>query len=143
MTLFDQGTDHIQHAADLFGSLGMCSSRLYIHGSHVFPALCNITLGDHRCFHTFLDCLLDDLIIHIGKVGYIINLVTLMLHIASYCIKYDHGPCISNMDQIIYCRSADIHLHLSFGKRYKLFLPFCQGIVNLHFRLRPSFYSAF
>ena len=121
MPFFNQCSDHIQHTADFFGCLGMGGGRLNIHRRHVFFAFCNITFRDDRGIYPFLNCLLDNLVIHIRKIGYIIDLISLMLHIPPYCVKHNHRTCISNMNQIVNGRTAYIHLNLPLLKRNKFF----------------------
>ena len=58
---------------------------------YVFFALCDIALGDHAGLHTLFIGLLDDLVIHVCEVGYIVYFVTLVFHVTAHRIKYDHG----------------------------------------------------
>ena len=135
MPFVDQCLYHIDHTANFLRGKRMCSGRLYIHGCHILFTFCDITLADHGSIYAFLDRSFDDLIVHIGKVGYIINLIAFMLHIAAYRIKYDHRTCISDMDQVVYGRTADIHTDLSFFDRYKFLFCFCKRIINPHVKL--------
>ena len=121
MPLFNQCSDHIQHTADFFGCLGMGGGRLNIHRRHIFFALCNITFRNNRSIYPFLNSLLNNLVIHIRKVGHIIDLISLMLHIPPYCVKHNHRTCISDMNQIVNGRTAYIHLNLPLLKRNKFF----------------------
>ena len=121
MPLVDQCLDHIQHAADLLGSLRVLGSGLDIHSLHVLFALCDIALGDHAGLHTLFIGLLDDLVIHVCEVGYIVYFVTLVFHVTAHRIKYDHGAGIADVDQVVYGRSADIHFYLSRLQGLKFF----------------------
>ena len=113
MSLVDQRLDHIQHAANLFGRLRMSGSRFYIQRRHILLALCDVALRNHGRIDPLLIGFLDDLIIHICKIGYIVNLITLVLKISADSIENDHRSCIADMDKIINSRAADIHLHFT------------------------------
>ena len=81
-------------------------------------------LGNLFCRNAFLNGFLNDLIIHIRKVGYIIYFITFMLQVTSDGIKHDHRSCISDVDQIVYGRAAYIHADFAFLKRHKFFFLF-------------------
>ena len=113
MSLIDQGLDHVQHTSDLLGSLGVLGSGLDVHALHVFFALCDVTLGDHAGLDALFVSFFDNLIIHIREVGYIVHFIPLVFHVTAHGIKYDHRAGISDMDQVVYGRSADIHFYLA------------------------------
>ena len=117
----DQIRDHRDHAADLFRRAGMCGSGTHIHVFHVLLALFDITLGYFLSGDPFLDGFLDDLVVHVGKVRYIVDLIALMLQIAAQGIEHDHRTRVSDMNKIIYRRSADIDGNLARDDRYELF----------------------
>ena len=121
MALFDQGVYHLQHAVNLLRRLGMRGGRPYVHCLHIFFALFNIPLGNHGGIHSLLQRLFDNLVVHVRKVGDEVDLVTLVLHIAPYGVKHDHGAGVSDMDQIVDRGPADIHLYLSLLKRDEFF----------------------
>ena len=58
------------------------------------------------------------------KVGYKIHIVSFIFKISSDRIKHDHRSCISDMDEVVNSRSADIHLYFSFFQWNELFLCF-------------------
>ena len=97
----------------------MYRGRLYVHRLHILLALLDITPGNHGGIHAFLHRFLNDFVIHIREVGYIIYFKPLVFHITPYRIKYDHRPGIPDMDQIINRRPADIHPYLSLFDRHK------------------------
>ena len=99
----------------------MNGGRLNIHTRHVLFAFFNIALGNRIRIHAFLNRLLDDLVVHIRKVGDIAHIISLVLKVSAHCVKHDHGPCIPDMDQIIDSGAADIHLDLTWRQGYKLF----------------------
>ena len=110
----------------------MCGGRLYIHISHILFALFDVALGDFFRRYTLLDGFCNDLVIHIREIGYIVYFISLVLHISSHCVEDDHGSGISDVDKIVYGRTAHIHFYFSFLQRNEVFFSLCQGIVNLH-----------
>ena len=62
-----------------------------------------------------------------------VNLVEYMNPI----LENNHRTGISDMDQIVYRRSADIHFYFSFFQRYKFLFSACQCVKNLHVTLPP------
>ena len=117
----------------------MRGGRTNIHIRHILLAFRNIARGNLVRRNALLICLLYNFVIYIGKVGYIINLIALILQIAAAGIKHNHRPGVPDMDQIVNRRSADIHLHLSRINRNKFFLFLVHRIVEFHliFRLLP------
>ena len=137
ISFINKSLDHVDHALDLLCSLGCSCSRFYIHICHILLALFDITGRDFLCGNALFNGLLDDLIIYIGKVGYIIYFISFIFHISAHRIKNDHRAGISDMDQIVYRRSADIHFYFSFFQRYKFLFSACQCVKNLHVTLPP------
>ena len=132
VVLVDKGLYHLQHAADFLGCLRMDRGRLYIHGCHVLFALLNVPAGHSVSVHTFLNCLFYDFVIHIREIGYIAHVVTLILKIPAYRVKYNHGPGVSYMDEIIHRRAADVHLDLPRGQRNEFLFFSAQCVKYLH-----------
>ena len=132
VTFFDQGADHIQHAADLFCRQRVLCCRLDIHALHILFALGNVALGDRLCINALLDGFFDDLIIDIRKVGYIIYIVSFIFKVPSYRIKYDHRSRVSDVDKVVDGRSAHVHFYFSRLYRNELFFSLCECIVDLH-----------
>ena len=98
---------------NVLGSLGVLGSGLDVHALHVFFALCNVAFGDHAGLNALFVSFFDDLIVHIREVGYIVHFISLVFHVTAHGIKYDHRAGISDMDQVVYGRSADIHFYLA------------------------------
>ena len=113
MPLVDEGLDHLQHAADLLGCLWMGGSRFYVHVGHIFFALCDVALGNGVCIYPFLDGFLDDLVIHVGEVGNVVDIIAFVLKVTAYGIENDHRSRVSDMDEVVHSRAAYIHLYLS------------------------------
>ena len=128
----NQGLYHLKHTGNLLRCLRMCGGRLHIHTFHILFALFDITAGDHLRLHALLNRLLDDLIVHIGKIGHIIDLIAFIFKISPHRIKHDHRPGIPDMDVIVNSRAAYIHLHLSRLQRHKFLFPSAQCVENFH-----------
>ena len=114
ISFVDQCLDELNHPADLFCGKGMGGGRFHIHASHILFALLNVTLADHLCGSTFFDSFFDNFVIYVRKVGYIIHIISFIFQVPSHRIKYDHRAGIANVDQVVYSRTAYIHLDLSF-----------------------------
>ena len=134
--------DHVQHARDLLRSLRMHRGRADVHARHVLFALFDVALGDLGGIHALLGRSLDDLVVHIREVRDEVHLVTLILKIAANRVEEDHGPRVSDMDEVVYGGSADIHSDLSRLDRDKLFLVSGQCIENFHNVSFPLLVSA-
>ena len=129
VSLFDQCADQLDHSADLLCRQRMCRRRKHVHIRHIFFAFRNITLGNLFRRHALFICFFDDLVIHIGKVGYIVHIISFVFKISPHRIKYDHRTRISDVDIVIYGRSAYIHTDFSFLQRYKFFFLFGHCII--------------
>ena len=140
VALLNQGPDHVQHTADLLRGQGMDGGGLYIHGSHILLALLDIALGNGIRVHALLDGLLNDLVVHVREIGHVLNLVTLVLKIAAHGVKHDHGPGVSNVDEIVHRGSAHVHLHNPRSQRNKLFFPSAQRVKYFHTLTLLGFY---
>ena len=132
IALVDQSLDHIDHAVDLAGSSRVHGSRPDVQARHILLALLDISLGDHRGINSLFQSLLDDLVIDIREVGYIVYLVPLVFKIASHRIKYDHGTRIADVDQVVNGRTAYIHAHLAGFDRHKFLFASGHCVKDLH-----------
>ena len=120
VSLVDQRLDHLDHAADLTGCLWVGCGWLHMQRLHVLFALRDVAFRNHRRIVSLLVGLLDDLVIHICKIGHIIDFIPPVLHITAHSVKHNHGSCISDMNQVVNRRSAHIHADLSLLNRHKL-----------------------
>ncbi len=123
ISLFDQLPNHLNHAVNFLSSQRMRRGRIDIHTVHVYFTFFDKALGYFFCCSSLFDCLIDNFVIHICKIGYKIYIISFVFHVSSYRIKNDHRSCISDMDVIVYGRSADIHFDFSFLYRNKFFFP--------------------
>ena len=130
--LVDQTLNHVNHSVNFLRRLRMRGRGLHIQVCHILPALPDIALGDHRGIDALFVCFLNDLVIHIGKIGDVVDLISLVFKIPANCIKYDHRSRISDVNQIVNGRSADIHADLSLFNRLEFLEPFGFGVVNFN-----------
>ena len=121
IAFFDQPGDHLDHTVDFFCRKRMRRCRKHVHIGHVFFAFFNKPAGHFFRRTALIDCLLNNFIVHVREIGYKIDVISDIFHITPYGIEYDHRPCISDMDIIVYGRPADIHFYFSLFQRYKLF----------------------
>ncbi len=117
----NQDGNHLKHAVNLLRGKRMHCRRSHIQARHVFFALLNITGRNLLGRNAFLHRLFDNLIIHIRKIRHKVHLIPLIFQVSAHRVKYDHWPGVSNMNQIVHGRTADIHFHLSLFQRYKCF----------------------
>ena len=110
----------------------MFGCRLHIHPFHILLTFCDVSLRNFLRRNAFFNCFLNDLVIHIRKIGNVIDIVSLIFKISSYGVKYDHRSCISDMNKIIHGRTADIHFHFPRLQRYKFFFSSCQCVKYFH-----------
>ena len=125
IAFFDQRFDHRDHPVDLLGCLRMRRRRLHVEGCHILFAFFDIALADLGCRKSLLVCLFDDLVIHVRKVGNVVDVVSLVLHVTPEGVKHDHRTRVADVDQIVDRRPADIHGQFLLPDRLKLF--FCPG----------------
>ena len=119
--LLFQLINQVYHAVNFFGCFRMSGGLFNIEIRHVLFYFGNITLGNRLAIHSLFYRSLNNLIVYIGVVRNIFYLIALVLHITTKGIKNNHRTRISDMNQIVNSRSADIHSDLSFFNRNKLF----------------------
>ena len=121
MAFINKSLNHLNHFRNFFCCLRMCGSRSYIQCLHILLALFYIFFRYLTCWYPFFYRALDYLIIYISKICNIINIITLMFQVSAKCIKHYHRTCITNMNKIIYCRSAHIDTGFTWVNWYKFF----------------------
>ena len=132
VSLVDQSLDHLDHAVDLESRLGVHGRRLDVKAGHVLLALFDISLGDDTGINAFFLRLLDDLVVDIRKVGYVVYLVSLVFKIAPDRVKNDHRAGISDMDQVVDGGTAYVHAHLAGFDRHKFLFGPGHCVKDLH-----------
>ena len=132
VSLVDQLLDHLDHSVDLFGCLGMRRRGTHVQGRHVLLALGDVPLCDRLAADALFLRRLDDLVVDVREVGDVIDAVSLVLKVAADRIEHDHGSRIADVDQIVYGRSADVHLHLARCQGNEFLFSFGHGVVDLH-----------
>ena len=76
----------------------MLGRRAHIHPFHILLAFLNIALGNHIGFYVLLQCLFNNLIIHIREIGNKIHLIPFIFKITANRVKNNHRTGISNVD---------------------------------------------
>ena len=128
----DQLADHLDHAADLFGRLRVGRCRTDIHPGHVLLAFFDVAFGNDGGINALGVGGLDDLVVHVGEIGDVVDFVALVFQVAPHRIKEDHGAGIADMDQVVDRGAADVHPHLSGFDRYEFLLGPAQSVIDLH-----------
>ena len=121
IALIDQRLNHLDHTVNFFRCLRMGRCFFYIQPRHVCLSFFNITLGDDGSRNALFVGLFNNFIIYVCKIGYIVHIIALILKISTHRIKNDHRSGISDMNIVIYGRSAYIHTHLSLFHWNKFF----------------------
>ena len=137
IAFIDQRADHIDHALNFLRSLRMRRRGAHVQIRHILLAFLNVTLGNNRSVHAFLICLLNDFVVYVGEVRYVVHFVPFILEVTAHRVEHDHRSRVADMNQVVNRRTADIHADLARRNRLELFQCFCFGIINPHFILSP------
>ena len=132
MSFVDQFGDHVDHAADLLCRERVRGRRADVQAFHVLPALLDISLRDDIRRHALIDGCLDDLVVDIREIGNIVDLVTLVLKIPADGVEDDHGSRVSDMNEVVNGRAADVHAYLAGLDRDKFFFVHGECIEDFH-----------
>ena len=132
VALVDQSLDHFDHSVDLLRCPGVHGRGLDVEARHILLALIDVSLGDDCGVDALFLGLLDDLVIDVREVGYIVDLVSFVFKIAPDRVKNDHGTRISDVDQVVDGGSAYIHAHLAGFERHKFLFGPGHCVKDLH-----------
>ena len=132
VALLDQIGDHFDHAVNLLCRERMSGRRADVQAFHVLPALLDISLRNDICSHAFLDSRLDDLVIDVCEIGDVVDLIALVLKIPADGVEDDHGSRISDMNEVVNGRAADVHAYLAGLDRDKFFFVHGECIEDFH-----------
>ena len=130
--LIDQGLDHVDHALDLLCCLRIPGRRQNIHVCHILAAFSDISGRDLFGINALFDGCLNDLIIDIREVRDVIYFIALVHEVTANRIEYDHGTSITDMNEVIYGRTAHIHGHLIGCYGYEFFFFLRQCIIDFN-----------
>ena len=120
VSLVNERLDHLDHAVNLAGRLGMRGGGLHMQRLHVLLALRDIPLRNHGRVRALLVRLLDDLVVHVREVRHVIDVIAPVLHIAAHRVKHNHRSRVADMNQVVDRRSANVHADLSLLQGHKL-----------------------
>src|SRR5690606_3614670 len=96
---------------------------------NIFIVSIDKAISDLRNGNTKIIGLLNQLVIHICKVGDVVHFVACVLQVSSYYIEKNRRARISDMNIIIYGWSAYIHSNLARFNRLKSLLLACERII--------------
>ena len=92
----------------------------------------NIALGDLCGSGSLFVCLFDDLVVHVSEILHIGDSVAPVFQIAAQHVKCTDGTGVSDMDIVVYRRTAGIDADVSGLNGNDLFFFSCQRIIDLH-----------
>src|SRR5690606_7464473 len=121
-TWFDTGLEVIQQAHDIVETVGV-----FLHDLH------RLQLFQPGLLTDLVLCIAVEVtfeVAYISDIAHIPHLISQVHQIPVNNIKTDEGATIAYMYIAVYCRSANIHAHTSFGQRLKDFLFTTDTIVN-------------
>ena len=132
IALFHKRGNNFNYFVNIFGCSGMYRSLPDIKTLGVSPKLLNIPLGNLPDGYALLICLVNKLVVNIGKILDKIYLHSPPLKISSEHVENAEGTGISYMNIVVNRGSAGIYLCLSrrYGNKL-LFFP-GQGVENFH-----------
>ena len=116
----DQSLDERDDVRNMLGNSRMNVGLRHVHRLNIFEILLNV-LG-----------LADNLIIHIGEVLHELYLIAAELKILAEGIKNDDRTCVSNVNVVIYRRSAGIDQCLTLVNRLEFFFLSGQCVIYFH-----------
>ena len=123
---------HINDTGHFLRYSGMNSSSFYIKTIGVSESFFNKSFGNLFHCRIFFISFFNYFIVNVCKVLYVRYFISLMLHISAHGVENNIRTCVSNMNIVIYRRTAYIHFYFSGFHRYKLFFLSCKSIVNIH-----------
>ena len=132
MAFVDQALHELDHRVDLFGSLRANIGVLHAGCMHVGDKGVGVFFGDLGSRSTFLERLIDDLVVHVGHILHEGDFEPAPRKIAADRVERDERACIADMDVVIHGRAAGIDPDLARFQRHKFFLFTGQGIVDSH-----------
>ena len=132
VALFNQVCYELYDFRNGLGNLRMYGCLSYIQSSRILVIFFNILFAHFRCGAAFFTCTVDDLVINVSKVLNELYLVAAVFQILSHSIEHYERSCITDVEEVVYGRTADIHLHLARFDWNEFFFSSGQGIINFH-----------
>ena len=132
VALFNQIGDHVDHAANFLRCERMGGRRADVHAFHVLLAFCDVSLRNDIRRHALLDGRLDDLVVDVREIGNIVDLIAFMFKIPADGVEDDHGSRVSDMNEVVNGRAADVHAYFAGLDRDKFFFVHGECIEDFH-----------
>ena len=117
IAFFNQSRNNRNNFINIFCGFRVIARFTDIHALCVFPELLNIFFGDFLKGKTFFVCTADNFIVDIGKILNKGNLIASVFKIAAKNIENAKRTGITDMDKIIYRRTAGVNFE--FARRYR------------------------
>ena len=134
-----QRLDDFFDFVDGLGRLRVDGGRTDAQTLGVGQILSNIALGDLFGGDALLVCLLDNLVVDVGKVLHEGHIVAAELQVPAQGVKDADRAGVADVDKVIDGRPAGVHLDLARLQRDKFLLLSGEGVENFHFFISPFF----
>ena len=132
VTLLDQGLDHADHGADLFGRTRANIGIEHVGGAHNADELVGKLACHLGSSATLLVGALDDLVVHVGKILREGHLIALGHEPATNDVEANKGAGVADVDIVVDGGAAHVHADLALFDGCKLFLFMRGAVVNTH-----------
>ena len=132
IALIDQRPDEINDFRNVFGHLRVHVRRNHVQRLCIFEVFFYVLLGYLRSGDSLFLGPANNLVIHISEILHELHIISSVFEIPAQCIEHHERSGISNVEEIVYGRSADVDSNLPLFQRHKFFLAAGHGIVYLH-----------
>ena len=131
MAFVDQALHELDHRIDLFSGLRANIRVLHAGCMHIGDEGIGVFFSDLGSRSTFLERLIDDLVVHVGHILHEGDFEPAPRKIAADRVERDERACIADMDVVVYGRAAHIHAHFALVHGNELTLGARFGVVDL------------
>ena len=132
ISLVNKHRNYIYYSVDILGCLGVNGCRLDPESLCVLEVFRDEAFGDFFLRRPLSVGAVYYLVVDIGKVLNKGNVISAVSEIAAKHIKDNKATCVSDMEIIVYRRTAGIHTNFARLNRHKLFFFSCECVVDLH-----------
>ena len=115
---------------DVLTDLWMHRRRQHIQRLGVFEKGVDIERSKRDRIFPFFIGAIDDLVVHIGKVGHKSDIVAEITEITAHRVEHNDRTGVAEMNVVVGGWAADVHFHLTWLQRLKWHFFLRQGIVN-------------
>ncbi|CDD60500.1 putative uncharacterized protein [Eggerthella sp. CAG:298] len=131
MAFVDQALHELDHRIDLFSGLRANIRVLHAGCMHIGDEGIGVFFSDLGSRSAFLECLVDDLVVHIGHVLHEGNFEPAPREVATNRIERDERARIADMDEVVHGRAAHVHAYFTLIHGNELTLGARFGVVYL------------